>query len=78
MLVGQALESAGSLREAEKHYTDGKEWKAAVQMYRTAVRLGGGGMLCVVRLCMRCALVCCSFVGYRGLCSLVAVVCLGC
>jgi hypothetical protein len=37
VLVGQALESAGSLREAEKHYTDGKDWKAAVQMYRTGV-----------------------------------------
>uniref|UniRef100_A0A7S3QV19 Intraflagellar transport protein 172 homolog n=1 Tax=Dunaliella tertiolecta TaxID=3047 RepID=A0A7S3QV19_DUNTE len=34
VLVGQALEAAGSLREAEKHYTDGKDWKAAVQMYR--------------------------------------------
>ncbi len=57
MLVGQALESAGSLREAEKHYTDGKEWKAAVQMYRTAVRLGGGaccassGYACAAPLC---------------------------
>lgn len=38
ILVGQSLEQAGSLREAEKHYTDAKDWKAAVQMYRGAVR----------------------------------------
>jgi len=35
--VGQAMEAAGSLREAERHYTEGKDWKAAVQMYRGVV-----------------------------------------
>lgn len=34
MLVAQQLEAEGNLREAEKHYTDAKDWKAAVQMYR--------------------------------------------
>lgn len=34
MMVAQALEGEGNLREAEKHYTDAKDWKAAVQMYR--------------------------------------------
>mmetsp|Transcript_26109 Transcript_26109/g.57041 ORF Transcript_26109/g.57041 Transcript_26109/m.57041 type:complete len:1764 (+) Transcript_26109:195-5486(+) len=34
MLVAQQLETEGNLREAEKHYTDAKDWKAAVQMYR--------------------------------------------
>lgn len=34
VLVAQALEAEGNLREAEKHYTDAKDWKAAVQMYR--------------------------------------------
>ena len=35
MLVAQQLEAEGNLREAEKHYTDAKDWKAAVQMYRS-------------------------------------------
>ncbi|MEW5300130.1 MAG: hypothetical protein WDW38_002966 [Sanguina aurantia] len=35
LLVAQALESEGLLREAEKHYGDAKDWKSAVQMYRT-------------------------------------------
>jgi intraflagellar transport protein 172 len=34
VLVATALESEGNLREAEKHYVDAKEWKAAVQMHR--------------------------------------------
>ncbi|KAJ9515621.1 hypothetical protein QJQ45_021684, partial [Haematococcus lacustris] len=34
MVVGQALEAEGNLRDAEKHYTDAKDWKAAVQMHR--------------------------------------------
>ena len=37
MLIAQQLESEGSLREAEKHYTDAKDWKAAVQMYRSQI-----------------------------------------
>lgn len=37
MVVGQALEAEGNMREAEKHYTDAKDWKAAVQMYRSHV-----------------------------------------
>lgn len=32
VLVATALESEGNLREAEKHYVDAKEWKAAVQV----------------------------------------------
>ena len=35
MLVAQQLESEGNLREAEKHYSEAKDWKAAVQMYRS-------------------------------------------
>ncbi|GAX77698.1 hypothetical protein CEUSTIGMA_g5141.t1 [Chlamydomonas eustigma] len=35
LLVAQQLETEGNLREAEKHYTDAKDWKAAVQMYRS-------------------------------------------
>ena len=33
-LVAQQLEAEGNLREAEKHYGEAKDWKAAVQMYR--------------------------------------------
>jgi intraflagellar transport protein 172 len=32
--VAQHLEHEGNLKEAEKHYVDAKDWKAAVQMYR--------------------------------------------
>lgn len=35
MLVAQQLEAEGNLRDAEKHYVDAKDWKAAVQMYRS-------------------------------------------
>ena len=35
MLVAKQLESEGNLREAEKHYSEAKDWKAAVQMYRS-------------------------------------------
>ena len=34
VIVAQQLEVEGSLKEAEKHFTDAKEWKHAVQMYR--------------------------------------------
>ena len=37
LLVAQQLESEGNLREAERHFTEAKDWKAAVQMYRTQV-----------------------------------------
>jgi intraflagellar transport protein 172 len=30
----QALQAEGSWREAERHFCDAKEWKAAVAMYR--------------------------------------------
>ncbi|KAM8953335.1 intraflagellar transport protein 172 homolog [Pelodytes ibericus] len=33
--LGKELEAEGRLREAEYHYLKGKDWKAAVNMYRT-------------------------------------------
>ena len=33
-LVAHHLEEEGNLKQAEQHYTDSKDWKAAVQMYR--------------------------------------------
>ena len=32
--LAQQLENEGHFKEAEKHYTDAKDWKSAVQMYR--------------------------------------------
>ena len=32
--LAQQLENEGNFKEAEKHYTDAKDWKSAVQMYR--------------------------------------------
>uniref|UniRef100_A0A7S0YIK8 Intraflagellar transport protein n=1 Tax=Polytomella parva TaxID=51329 RepID=A0A7S0YIK8_9CHLO len=37
LLVAQQLEAEGSLRDAEKHFAEGKDWKSAVQMYRQHV-----------------------------------------
>ncbi|KAK9829656.1 hypothetical protein WJX72_007146 [[Myrmecia] bisecta] len=34
--LAQQLESEGNLKDAEGHYIDAKEWKAAVQMYRSS------------------------------------------
>jgi hypothetical protein len=34
MFVMQALQAEGSWREAERHFCEAKEWKAAVAMYR--------------------------------------------
>ena len=33
--VGEALQGEGSYREAERHFCEAKEWKAAVAMYRS-------------------------------------------
>lgn len=35
MLVAQACEGEGNLREAERHYCEAKDWRSAVHMYRT-------------------------------------------
>lgn len=32
--MAQALQGEGSYREAERHFCEAKEWKAAVAMYR--------------------------------------------
>ncbi|WIA40104.1 hypothetical protein OEZ86_013511 [Tetradesmus obliquus] len=34
LMVAQALQAEGSWREAERHFCEAKEWKAAVAMYR--------------------------------------------
>lgn len=34
LLVAQALQVDGQWREAERHFVEAKEWKAAVEMYR--------------------------------------------
>ncbi|XP_053566907.1 LOW QUALITY PROTEIN: intraflagellar transport protein 172 homolog [Bombina bombina] len=36
MHLGKELEAEGRLREAEHHYLEAKDWKAAVNMYRSA------------------------------------------
>ncbi|CAI9571384.1 unnamed protein product [Staurois parvus] len=36
MHLGKELEAAGRLQEAEYHYLKGKDWKATINMYRTA------------------------------------------
>lgn len=47
LLVAKELEAEGSYKEAEKHYTEAKDWRAAVVMYRTQVRRGRrGGVGC--------------------------------
>jgi intraflagellar transport protein 172 len=33
LLAAQALQLEGHWREAERHFTDAKDWKAAVAMY---------------------------------------------
>ena len=34
--LAQQLQHEGNLKEAERHFVEGKDWKAAVQMYRAA------------------------------------------
>lgn len=34
--IGKQLQAEGSLKEAERHFVEGGDWKAAVQMYRAA------------------------------------------
>ena len=60
--MAQELQAEGTLKEAERHYVEGGDWKGAVQMYRLAgmwdssLRLAKahGGPLATkqVRLCL--------------------------